>query len=72
MTKTFTAYIEKDGDYYIGIVPEIPGCHTQAKSLDELEKNLKEVTSLCLEELTSEEKKQLPKFVGIQTFEIAA
>jgi len=48
----FTAYIERDPEtgYYVGIVPGIPGAHTQAESLDELNDNLKEVVELCLEE----------------------
>ena len=43
---TFTAYVEWDPEtsLYVGIVPGIPGAHTQAASLDELQKNLKEVT----------------------------
>jgi predicted RNase H-like HicB family nuclease len=50
--KTYTAYVEQDKEtgLYIGIVPGIPGAHTQAASLDELQKNLKEVLELCLEE----------------------
>lgn len=50
--KTFTAYIELDTEtgLYVGIVPGIPGAHTQAATLDELQKNLKEVLGLCLEE----------------------
>jgi predicted RNase H-like HicB family nuclease len=49
---TLTAYIEFDEEtqLYIGIVPGIPGAHTQAASLDELRTNLKEVLELCLEE----------------------
>jgi len=51
--KTFTAYVEWDPEtkLYVGMVPGIPGAHTQGKSLDELQKNLKEVLELCLEEL---------------------
>ncbi len=50
--KTFTAYVEQDIDtgLYVGIVPGIPGAHTQAATLDELQENLKEVLALCLEE----------------------
>jgi Uncharacterized conserved protein len=48
------------------VVPGIPGAHTQAETLDELQKNLKEVVELCLEEMDLETKKQLPDFVGIQ------
>jgi predicted RNase H-like HicB family nuclease len=52
--KTFTAYIEWDSEtkLYVGIVPVIPGAHTQAETLDELRENLKEVLELCLEENT--------------------
>jgi len=48
--KTFTAYVEFDPDtkLYVGIVPGLPGAHTQAPSLDELRDNLKEVLELCL------------------------
>jgi predicted RNase H-like HicB family nuclease len=50
--KTFTAYVEWDPEtkLYVGIVPGIPGAHTQGATLDELQKNLKEVLELCLEE----------------------
>lgn len=64
----FTAYVEKDHEtgLYIGIVPNLPGAHTQATTLDELQKNLREVIELCLEELSKEEKKSMAEFVGIQ------
>ena len=47
---TFTAYVEWDPEtkLYVGIVPGIPGAHTQAETLDELNRNLKEVLELCL------------------------
>jgi predicted RNase H-like HicB family nuclease len=71
--KTFTAYVELDAEtgLYVGIVPGVPGAHTQAATLDELQRNLKEVLELCLEEYkgTSE---NLPKFVGLQQIEVAA
>ncbi len=46
-----TGYIEKDPgtELYVVVVPGIPGAHTQAETLDELYKNLKEVVELCLE-----------------------
>jgi len=67
-----TGYIEKDPEsgLYVGIVPGIPGAHTQAETLDELQKNLKEVVELCLEEMDPEAKKQIPEFVGIQQLEV--
>jgi len=68
-----TAHIERDPEtgLYIGMVPSIPGAHSQAKSLDELQVNLKEVVELCFEEMSEEEIKALPEFVGLQSFSIA-
>ena len=68
-----TGYIEKDAEtgLYVAIVPGIPGAHTQAETLDELQDNLKEVVELCLEEMNPEAKKQIPEFVGIQQLEVA-
>ncbi len=72
MTMTFTAYIEFDEEtkLYVGIVPGIPGAHTQAASLDELRANLQEVLALCLEE-QADLRDHLPKFVGVQQIEVA-
>ena len=68
-----TAHIERDLEtgLYIGMVPSIPGAHTQARSLDELQANLKKVVELCFEEMTKEEIEALPEFVGLQSFSIA-
>ena len=50
MKREFTVVIERDEDgYFIGTVPQLKGCHTQAKSLDELMERMKEAVSLCLE-----------------------
>ncbi|MBC6425864.1 MAG: type II toxin-antitoxin system HicB family antitoxin [Ekhidna sp.] len=64
----FTACIEKDKEtgLYFGYVPYLQGAHTQGATLDELHKNLQEVVSLCLEEISSEEKEELNDFVGMQ------
>ncbi len=70
--KTFTAYVEWDPatQLYVGIVPGVPGAHTQAATLDELQRNLKEVLELCLEEYTGP-LEDLPRFVGLQQVELA-
>ena len=70
--KTFTAYVEWDPEtkLYVGIVPGVPGAHSQGESLDELQKNLKEVLELCLEEFKGSED-DLPRFVGLQQIEVA-
>ncbi len=46
----FTILIEKDEDgVYVGSVPALKGCHTQAKTVEELLPRIKEVIELCLE-----------------------
>jgi len=74
MSMTITAYIERDTEtgMYVAIVPTIPGAHTQAETLDELQRNIREVVELCIEEMDSESKARIPKFVGIHQVEIAA
>lgn len=68
----FTTIIEYDPKtrLYVGVVPGVPGAHTQGKTLDELRANLEEVISLCLEEDPGL-RERLPKFVGLQQIEIA-
>ena len=49
--KNYAVIITQDEDgYYIAEVPELHGCHTQAKSLKELMERTKEAIELCLEE----------------------
>lgn len=71
--RTFAAYIEWDPDtsLYVGTVPGISGAHTQAATLDELHKNLREVLQLCMEE-AGDEAEDWPRFVGVQQIEVPA
>lgn len=65
MKREYNIIIEKDAEgYYIGSVPELKGCHSQAKSMDELMVRMKEVIELC--ENVSGKKNRRIKFVGIQ------
>ena len=68
----FTAQIEKDKDtgLYVGTVPNLPGAHTQAATLDELRTNLKEVIELCLEELSPDELADFSEFIGFQQISV--
>lgn len=69
MKKTFTIIIERGEDgYFIGTVPELRGCHTQGKSLDELIENIKEAIQLCLE--IEGEPKETLELIGIQKIEV--
>ncbi|MDJ0578392.1 type II toxin-antitoxin system HicB family antitoxin [Crocosphaera sp.] len=50
MKQQFNVIIEKDADgYLVASVPALKGCHTQAKSYDELIERIKEAIELCLE-----------------------
>ncbi len=66
MNREFSVIIERDAEgYFIASVPELRGCHTQAKSLDQLIERIKEAIRLCLE--IEKEKLHIPsQFVGIQ------
>jgi predicted RNase H-like HicB family nuclease len=68
--KIFTAVIEKcpETGLYIGNVPGFPGAHTQGETLDELNKNLKEVIEMLLEDGSPDLEAE---FVGTQTVMVA-
>lgn len=68
--RTFTVIIEKDKEgYFVGEVFELPGCHTQAKSLNELIERIKEAIELYLDVQGEALEKEL-EFVGIQEITI--
>jgi predicted RNase H-like HicB family nuclease len=65
MTKRFSVIIERDQEgYYVASVPALRGCHTQAKSLDELVTRIREAIELCLE-VEGKDVEPLD-FVGVQ------
>jgi predicted RNase H-like HicB family nuclease len=69
MSKTFTVIIEQGEDgYLLGDVIELPGCHTQAKTQEELLERTKEAISLYL----AEEGPSGTKFLSLQQVEIDA
>lgn len=47
--ETFTAVFERDGEWWIGYVEELPGANTQGRTLDEARENLKEAVQLVIE-----------------------
>jgi len=68
--RTFEFVVERDADtgVYVGYVPGWPGAHTQGADLDEVQKNLREVIEMLLEDgepnLDSE-------FVGVRRIQVA-
>jgi len=70
MAKRFNVIIERDREgYYVASVPTLRGCHSQAKSLDELISRIKEAIELCLE-VEGKEVEPLD-FVGVQQVSVA-
>jgi predicted RNase H-like HicB family nuclease len=69
--RRFTVIIEKDEDgKYIASVPALPGCHTQADNLNDLDARIQEAIKLCLE--VQGEKATIPEtFVGVHEIEVA-
>jgi len=67
--RAYHVIVERDEDgWYVGSVSELPGCHTQAKSLDQLRVRMREAIRAYLGP-----RKSAPKgieFVGIQTVEV--
>ena len=65
MRRQFNVVIERDEEgYYVASVPALAGCHTQARSLDDLIERIREAIAACLEE-DSESVDEL-EFVGVQ------
>jgi predicted RNase H-like HicB family nuclease len=70
MAKEFSVLIERDGEgYYVASVPALRGCHTQAKSLDELMTRIREAVELCLE--VQGDTVEPLDFIGVQKITVA-
>ena len=69
MAQKFTVIIEEGEDgYLISDVVELPGCHTQGKTLDELLERTKEAISVYLK--STKDKEVYTKFRGVQQIEV--
>jgi predicted RNase H-like HicB family nuclease len=64
----FTLIIERDAEgWLVSEVIELPGCHTQAKTMDELVERTREAIRACLE---TEDVQLLQTFIGVQQIEV--
>ena len=71
MTREFSVVIERDEEgFYVASVPALPGCHAQARSLDEVVERVREAIILCLDVTTPEAIGM--EFVGVQQVSIQA
>jgi predicted RNase H-like HicB family nuclease len=68
--RVFTAVIEKcpDTGLFVGYIPGLRGAHSQGETLDELNRNLKEVVEMLLED---GEPKLEAEFIGTQSVVVA-
>ena len=65
----FTVLIEQDEEgWYVATVPDIPGCYTQGKTIQQTLNRIKEAIEVCLE--ADDEELEPLKFIGIQQVEI--
>lgn len=69
----FKVLIERDEDgIYVASVPDLPGCYTQGKTLEEVRERIREVIALVLEEDQELKEEKLrspssyPRFFGIE------
>ena len=70
MSRDYNVVIERDSEgYYVASVPSLPGCHTQAKSLDALMERIREAIALCLE--VEREENEALDFIGVQKVSVA-
>lgn len=71
MNREFDVVVERDSEgFFVASVPSLHGCHTQARSLDELMERVKEAIELCLEDETDGAPPL--EFVGLQRISIPA
>ena len=71
MTHQYDVVVERDSaGYFVASVPALPGCHTQAKSLEDLMLRIREAIELCIE-VNGDSIGPLD-FVGIQRVSVAA
>jgi predicted RNase H-like HicB family nuclease len=68
--RQFDVMIERDAEgYYVVSAPQVPGCHTQARSLDAVNERIREAIEVCLEVQVTPE--QDLEFIGIQRVTVA-
>lgn len=71
MHNEFTAVFEKEGDWYIGYCPEIPGANGQGRTIEECRNNLAEAISLILEDRREDALRGVPADARKETITIS-
>ncbi len=66
----FTVVLEKDSEgLYVASVPQLRGCHTQGKSIDQVIHRIKEAILLCLESEGNSALSQV-ELIGVQRIKV--
>ena len=60
MKSEFTAVYERDGDWYIGYCPEIPGANGQGRTREECRASLADAIALILDDRREEGLRGVP------------
>jgi len=69
--KSYFMVIERDSaGWYVGSIPELPGCHTQGRTIGELIERMQEALALYLEDM-DDSLPQPSEFVGVQRVEVS-
>lgn len=67
--------IEQDEDgIFVAECPALQGCYAQGKTYEEAIENIKDVITMCIEELKEGKKKinlKYPEVIGIKSLEVA-
>ena len=61
MRHEFTAIIERDGKWFVGYCPEVPGANGQGLTQEECRQNLTEAVSLILEDRLQDGLRGIPE-----------
>jgi predicted RNase H-like HicB family nuclease len=70
MQNEFTAVFERDGEWYIGYCPEIPGANGQGKTMEECRDNLAQAIALILEDRRQDGLRDVPPDAIQQTITV--
>jgi len=71
MRHEFTGVFERDGEFYIGYCPEVPGANGQGASLDECRESLREAVRLILEDRKADGLRGVPSDAILETLEVS-
>lgn len=71
MRNEFTAIFERDGAWFLGYCPEIPGADGQGRTLDECRDSLREAIALILQDRREDGLRGVPEEAIRETVTLA-